>query len=205
MVHTLLLLEESEVIVQDIVCSLRLVDIQVESFCDVDVLKSFALTEKPGMVLAGVKLKCDPSAGVRLAREFAEEPLLRDVPVILLCRRGEEKALSGDVRQLFQGVLFLPVEFPAFTKNVQQLLESIEKGEMVPFLDAQSVDGGEGVSASDSGEGDRQRLFIVYDIQQQVAERIRSSALLRDLDLQRVPQVVEAVTRELCLRYNRKG
>ncbi len=201
--NAILLVESEEQVIKDVVCSLRLIDVPVLSSASVAEAKQSALKEKPALILARLRLQDDESAGITLARDLADEKMLGDVPVVVLCTPSEKRLLEGV--DVFDAQISLPVEFPLFTRQVQSLMDSARKKTKASAVSLVP----KAAKAAPAREEENQppvhnNLAIVSGIQFAVLEKLKNSGALQEKLPEEIPALVAEVTHEVCSKFDPK-
>ena len=118
----LLLVESDPDVALDILTSIKLIQVPVTVVATV----AKALTEiganSPLMVLSRVAVDEDSAAALKLAQALLT--IEQAPPLVVLCRNAERGRIEKYL-ELFAGELPLPVEFPMFTQQLQQLLQEL--------------------------------------------------------------------------------
>ncbi|MDC0357636.1 hypothetical protein OAO01_02390 [Oligoflexia bacterium] len=201
-----LLLECDEQVISDVRTSMSLIKMPVRLAHSVEEAKKVLLEKHPTIVLARLCTQEDDRAGVRLAQDLAAHPELRRVPVLALCQPNEIDLFADDL-ELFFGQILLPVEFPTFTKCVQEYLDILESGEVSPVANlAESIEQGPGepvASADRKGAvALEKRMVVAYSIQLAVLEALRDSQAFAEGSPEQIPQIVADMTKQICLKYD---
>ena len=222
--RSVLLMESEKTVIKDLTCSLRLIDLPVKEVGSVLEAKSCARNTKPAMVLARPVVGSDSQAGVTLARELSTDQELQSIPIVLLCTPSEKSVIEKDL-DLFDGEVVLPVEFPAVTYQIQDLLKRFAEGKKEPAETIQKVvpvdtveqvaKAGLALNGTLNGavtevtiprltpEQER-NLHIAYRIQLAVLDELRRSKFFGKIEPEKVPHVVAAVTKSVCHYFNQK-
>ena len=212
--ESILLLGSEAEIVQDISCSLALIDIPVESVGTVAEASKAARAKGSRLVLSRMQTSEDKEAAVQLAKELGDKSKGDVIPVVLLCTPGE-KGLVGNSEELFFGEIDLPVEFPLFTQEVKALLDRLEKQgnepDNAPAPIAResavlTVSESEEVSKElpslleiEAGEPAATRnLLLAAGIQHEVLKKLGRRDGFEEMQIQEVPGALLEVTKQLC-------
>lgn len=166
-VSSVLLVDEDEAVVQDVVCSLRLVELPVHVAKTADQALVLALEHKPQLVLMFLS-RTGSAAGVEvgLGRLFKQNPDLKDIPLLALCD-GERLENFGPGRELFDGLLKVPVEFPAFTYDVQRYLG---RRSTVVLPESELAPGAKAVAPATPTLSIEQKLRLIFRVQSRVLD-----------------------------------
>ena len=195
----ILLLESEESVIKDVTCSLKLVDIPVLSFWNVDEARRMALESQPELILARARVGDDAGAGVSLARALAGEKEGRAFPVVVLLTQSE-RGLIGEHRRLFVSEIGLPVEFPAFTRQVQKILTGLKTDAACAAVPAKET---AAVSAPCADRHDR-NMLIAFEIQHRVMDLLRKDGRLAESEAKRVPGLIQEITDQVCAAQLKK-
>lgn len=204
----ILLLESEESVIKDVTCSLRLVDIPVLASFDVVDAKRVAIESRPNLVLARARIGGDSLAGVNLARALAGEGA--GFSVVALYAPGE-KGLIDEHRDLFVSEIGLPVEFPHFTRQVQQILASLQPEAQEGHADkagaASSVKPAEvphQPPAESAAEVRGRNLLIAYDLQLGVLDQLRQDPHLSKASVREMVDLVQDTTKRVCASFDQR-
>ena len=218
--RSVLLMESERAVIKDLTCSLRLIDLPVQEVGSVLEAKSCVRSNKPALVLARPVVGSDSQAGITLARELSADRELQSIPVVLLCTPSEKSLIENDLN-LFDAEVILPVEFPAVTYQIQDLLKRFAAGKNAaaePLNKTAPVDTVEQVTRAGlvlngtiaevaiprlTPEQER-NLHVAYRIQLAVLDELRRSRFFGKIDPEKVPNVVAAVTKSVCHYFDQE-
>lgn len=208
-------------IVGDVRSALGVIQLQVLAAGDIDQLGNLMAAEPPPQaVLFRPGTREDQTLGLKTASSLRGRPSLREIPFVLIATEGEQSALPAEI-PFFDGILTIPVEFPTFTKQVQEFLETFDPN-MRPDLPA-GGSGGEfefpdeapGNAAPSSAQSFQsagsaefaadleERLLIVYAIQVRVLEELRRSEHFSSVPLDKIGSMLMQVTEKVSRSFNK--
>ncbi|RMG39756.1 MAG: hypothetical protein D6719_12565 [Candidatus Dadabacteria bacterium] len=212
---SIVLFDSDPGVIEDVICSMRLVNIPVHKAESVEAAKKVIFDERPALVLARAKVKDDTKASARLVRELHRSPGLGRIPVVVLCRPSERELVEDDL-DLFSGQIELPVEFPAFTQRVQDFISNpvVRKPTIKPAAtpveeaaDISSADNQPEIEQSSDSQAEielpvhDERLLLLYSLQQDVVEHLKQDREFLDLPLYEVPRYIAQVTHSLAAKF----
>lgn len=182
-----LLLDSDDNVVKDVTYSLRLVKLDVEVVSTVLDAKKSVVREKPGLVLARHHLPGEQNAAHRLAAELSEHPDYAELTVVGLYDAPAE--IPPEKPAPYFEAFVLPVEFPVFTRKVEELLSRSK----VRATGAESAR-----LAREAGERERlsRGLQTAHLLQQQALELVKAELMKGPIE--DVPGCLLEATRKVC-------
>ncbi|MCB0332211.1 MAG: hypothetical protein KDD55_01860 [Bdellovibrionales bacterium] len=201
---TCILLESDDAVINDITYSLKLIDLEVLVAESLEDAKDLLEEQRPELIIVRGHVVGDSDAGFRLADEVRSHPQFSTVPVMLLCAEGEHDSLD-ELPESFVAELKLPVEFPTFTKNVRAILQELEESPLEPVAENQQDtshwrdrnEGGATSLPSVFNPLDK-RMMVAYGVQFTVLEQLRNDEEFQQAKLGEIPEILAAVTEQVC-------
>lgn len=204
------LVDSDPQVINDVTCSLRLVNVPLASATSVDDAKRLLAEVKPNLILVRPTIQGDKQAGARVIEYISLQDELKAIPLVALVTHNERHHIER-VRSMCTGELLLPVEFPTFTQQVMSFIAGGKTGgrkEAKPAQVALASENGESraaqpaaVSSAATPTSDA-RLVSAYAIQLAVLEQLKSNESFQRASLGEVPKIVAEVTNQVCLSFS---
>jgi hypothetical protein len=123
--RNVVLLASTAAVIKDVKDSLALIDMVVYPVATLGEAKKAIVDRSPTLILTVLAVKSDPNAGAKLAKDCAAHATLKSVPVVALLQKSDPE--SADF--LYQ--VRLPVEFPRFTQQIQEVVAKASRREPI--------------------------------------------------------------------------
>lgn len=210
-IGSVLLFEHDQSVIKDVTCSLRLIGVPVMTCLSVEEAQDTVQKYRPALVIARFK-PGESNSGLALAEQLRGVDASKNIPVYALCSVGDHTDLKQH-SDMFNGCFVLPVEFPAFPREVQEIIgvpegprrDPNKKSGFRPVPEAQSHQQAIAATAESQSNVDasiRDRNFaLAYAIQSKVLRELELDGRLDRAALEQVPGILNQVTAKVCIKY----
>jgi CheY-like chemotaxis protein len=192
--ESILLLSSEEDVIKDVVCSLSLVNLPVVITRNLNEARTAVSESVPKLILTRLAIKGNDKAGLDFARILATEINFSHIPVVALLRKGEQDLLQADADS-FAATIYLPVEFPTFTQQVQDVLTNTTIN--TSYGGALSAS----VNEKRTEATREQKLELVNHIHASVLDWLEKSQVFASAHLEDVPSLLAHITNEVCIKF----
>jgi hypothetical protein len=146
----------------------------------------------------------DSKPSLALAEKISKET----TPVYALCTKGES-SLWDKAKNQFSGVLMLPVEFPAFAKEVAELVKApkttttreASTNQPAVALNDKETEISKPQNLEIDPEIKDRNFALAYAIQSKVLRELEKDGRLNNAPIQQVPGILNQVTAKVCIKY----